>query len=192
MRTLTDREKRTIRFGAIGLTAYLVLCGGAQVAQVCQRKCTEYQQLARDSENLQRRLLVYEDKAAALKKLMEGFKLDPASLSRTTVVARASAAIQRAAASEGLQVGPVRESPGRSGSKELASLQMEVAGPVPAVNALLSRLENVGCPVILESVLFTSETARPGLLTRPGLLKLNLTLTILDYDEWKKGEAPHA
>jgi len=186
MRALTDHEKRTVRLGMIGLAAYLVLFGGLQAVKFGERKRAEYRHLVQEAENLRRRVQIYDEKAAALKKLMETFQLDPATLSRTTAVAQASAAIQRAAASGGLQVGPVRESPGRPANKELGSLQLEATGPVPGVTSLLSLLETVGFPVIVESVQFTPDAARPG------QVKLNLTVVILDFDEWKKGEAPHA
>ena len=79
---------------------------------------------------------------------MDAFNLDPAKLSSTTAVAQASAAIQQAAAIRGVQVGAVRESPSRSASKELASVQLEAMGQVPAITTFLNRLESVGYPVI--------------------------------------------
>ena len=120
-----------------------------------------------------------------LKKLMDAARMDPSRLSRTSLVAEASSAIQKAALSGGIQVGPVRESPGRPASKELASMQMEGTGPVPAVMNLLSRLETVGFPLIIDSVQLTPDM-------RPGQLKVNLTILILDVDQWIKEGPPHA
>jgi hypothetical protein len=117
---------------------------------------------------------------------MEAFNLDPATLSRTTVVAQASAAIQKAAASSGIAVGSVRESPARASSKELASIQLEATGPVPAVTSLLGRLQSVGYPLVVETVQINAEP------TRPGQIKLNLTLVVLDFEQWKKGAVPNA
>ena len=111
--------------------------------------------------------------------------MDPAKLSRTSVVAEASAAIQKAAMGGGIQLGPVRESPARPSSKELASMQIEGMGPVPAVMGMLSRLESVGYPLIIDSVQLTSDM-------RPGQLKVSLTILILDFEQWKKEGPPHA
>jgi hypothetical protein len=116
---------------------------------------------------------------------MESLRLDPAKLSRTSVVAEASSAIQKAAMSGGVQVGPVRESPARPSSKELASVQLEGTGPVSAVMGLLNRLESVGFPLIIDSVQLTPDM-------RPGQLKVNLTILILDFDQWTKEGSPHA
>lgn len=186
MRTLTDREKRTIRIGAVVIGAYLVLSGGLRAARFFERKRVEYQKLVTEARGLKREIQLYEDKAIALKKLMENFKLDPAQLSRTTAVAEASAAIQKTAAASGIQVGPVRESPARPSSKELGTIQLETTGPIPAISSLLSRLESVGYPLIIETVQIAAEPMRPG------QIKMSLTILVLDFDQWKKGEAPNA
>ena|SRR5436190_2395951 len=186
MRTLTDREKRTVRLGATAIGAYLVLFGGMQTAKFFERKRGEYQKLVNEAQSLKREIQMYEDKAIALKKLMDNFNLDPARLSRTTAVAEASAAIQRTAAASGIQVGPVRETPARPSSKELGTIQLETTGPVPSLTSLLGRLEAVGYPLIVESVQIAAEP------TRPGQVKMSLTILVLDFDQWKKGEGPNA
>jgi hypothetical protein len=143
----------------------------------------DYLKLRQDAEKLKREVDVYTNRVLRAQKLMEGFQMDPAKLYRTSVVAQASAAIQKAATSGGMAVGPIRESPARGSNKELASMQLEGSGPVPAVMAFLSRLESVGFPVVIDSVQLTPDM-------RPGQLKLTLTLVILDFDQWK--EPPHA
>jgi hypothetical protein len=129
---------------------------------------------------------IYLDKALAAQKLMDAFRLDPSNLSRTTVVAEASSALQRAAAGSGIAVGAVRESPARGSSRELASVQFEGAGPVPAVAGFFHRLETVGYPVLIETSQITADPSKPG------QVKLALTLVILDYEQWKKEGTPHA
>lgn len=186
MRPLTPREKRTLRFGGIGIAAYLVLFGGMQVVKSLDSKKTEYQRLVTEGQNLKREIQTYQDKAAAVKKLMDAFNLDPARLSRTTAVAEASAAIQRTAMTSGIAVGSVRESAARPSSKELASIQLEASGPVPAITSLLGRLESVGFPLVVEAVQINADPMRPG------AIKMNLTIVILDFDQWKKGAAPNA
>jgi hypothetical protein len=186
MRPLTPREKRTIRIGGIGLALYLLVFGGMNIVHSLEKRRADYQRLLTEAQNLKRETQLYEDKVLALKKLMEGFNLDPSRLFSTTVVAQASAAIQRAAASRGVMVGAVRETPARSSGKEMASIQLETIGPVPAITTFLNRLEAVGYPLIIENVQFTQEAARPG------QLKLSLTLLILDFEQWKKTEVPSA
>ena len=107
--------------------------------------------------------------------------MDPGKLSKASLVAEASAAIQKAARNGGVQIGPVRESPARTSATELTSMQLEGVGPVPAVMTLLHRLETVGFPLIVDSVQINPEPSRPG------TLKLSLTIVILDFDQWKNG-----
>ena len=186
MRSLTTREQRTVRIGAAVLAVYLVALGGWKVARFCERKRVEYTRLVQEAQALKEQIHKYESKVDAAKKLMESFKLDPTRLSRTTMVAEASAAIQRTAAAGGVAVGPIRESPARQGNKELATVQLEATGPPPAVTSLLGRLETLGFPLIVVNVQMTAEP------TRPGIVKVNLTIVILDFDQWKKEDAPHA
>jgi hypothetical protein len=185
MRTLTPHEKRTVRFGAAAIFIYLLLFGGFQIWKYFAKTRADYQQLLSQADRLKQEVRLYDDRVLILKKLMESLRMDPAKLSRTSVVAEASSAIQKAAMSGGVQVGPVRESPARPSSKELASVQMEGTGPVPAVMGLLSRLESVGFPLVIDAVQLTPDM-------RPGQLKVNLTILILDFDQWTKEGAPHA
>ena len=185
MRELNPREKRTVRFGATALAIYLVLFCGFSVFKRLAHRRADYQELQTRAARLKDEVQLYEDRIQVVKKLMEASRLDPSKLSRTSVVAEASAAIQKAATSGGVQVGPVRESPGRASSKELGSVQIEGTGPVPAVMGLLGRLESVGFPLIIDSVQLTPDM-------RPGQLKMSLTIVILDFDEWKKEGPPHA
>jgi Type II secretion system (T2SS), protein M subtype b len=186
MRPLTDREKRTLRFGGIGIAIYLLVFGGLQTFKALEKRRADYQKLLTQATALKGEIRVYDEKAAALKKLMDAFNLDPARLSRTTAVAEASAAIQKTAAGSGVMIASLRESPARPSSKELASVQLEAMGPVPAITALLGRLESVGYPLIVETVQINAEP------TRPGQIKLNLTIVIMDFDQWKKGGTPNA
>jgi len=185
MRTLTDHEKRTIRFAVVGISIYLVLFGGLRCWKYLENKRADYQRLVQEATGLRQEVRPYEDKVLLVKKLMESLRIDPAKLSRASVVGAASDAIQKAAATGGLKLGPIRESPARASTKELASMQLEGSGPVPAVTTFLHRLENLGYPMIVDSVQLSPEP-------RPGMLKLNLTIIILDFDQWKKEEVPNA
>ncbi len=96
--------------------------------------------------------------------MMEEFHLDPTKLKKETVVSDASAAIQQAAKSGGLQLGPIRESPAHGAGKALATVQLESSGQVPAVLTFLASLNSIGFPVVVDSVQFTADNmpARPG------------------------------
>jgi hypothetical protein len=186
MRTLTDHEKRTLRLGAVGVAIYLVLFFGWRGWRHLELGRSEYQQLWADAQKLQRELRPYENKLLLTQKLRETYRLDPWKLSRATVVAEASAAIQNEAKSRGLELGPIREAPARASAKELASMQFEGIGPVPAVITLLHRLEILGYPMILDSLQINADP------TKPGMVKVNFTMVILDFDQWKTPEPPHA
>lgn len=185
-RTLTDREKRTLRFGVIAVAVYLVLFLGFRICKALEARRSSYQQLVTEAQRLRRELQPYENRALMAQKLKDSFHIDPRNLSRASLVAEASAAIQKAATSGGMQLGPIRESPARSSAKELASMQLEGTGPVPAAMSLLHQLEILGYPLIIDAVQISPDTAKPG------MVKLNLTIVILDFDQWKTEEAPHA
>src|SRR2546426_4151042 len=185
MRALTEHEKRTIRYAAVGISIYLLLFGGLRCWKYLEKKRADYQHLVKEARSLKLEVQRYESKALLVKKLMESLRIDPAKLSRASVVGSASSAIQKAAATGGLKLGPIRESPARPSTKELASMQLEGAGPVPAVTAFLHRLDTLGFPLIVDSVQLSPEP-------RPGMLKLNLTIIILDFEQWKKEEVPNA
>jgi hypothetical protein len=185
MRTLSNQEKRTVRIGAIAIGIYLVLFGGFKIWGWLERKRVEYRQVMKEATDLKRTIQPFEGKVRDAAELMERFHMDPAKLSRKSVVMEASSAIQKAAMGSGIQVGPVREPPARNATSELA-LQFEGTGPVPAVMGLLSRLESVGYPLIIDTVQITPETSRPG------QVKINLTVLILDFEQWKGEGMPNA
>jgi hypothetical protein len=186
MRTMSPKEKRTLRLGSLFIGIYLVVFFGYSGWGWLAKKRADYEKLVAQAASLQAEIRPYEDKVAHAKKLMENYHLDPAKLSRATVVAQASAAIQSAAAAAGIQIGPVREGAGRSSADELASVEIEGTGPVPAVTGLLHNLESLGYPLVIDSVQLTSDPMRPG------QLKLSLTVEVLDFDAWKPETTPHA
>jgi len=186
MRTLTPQEKRTVLYGSIAVGVYLLLFGGYKVWGSLGQRSAAYQQLVADARDMRQKLMFYDDRVLATKKLMDHYQLDPAKLSRATVVGEASAQIQKAAAGSGIQVGPVRETPAKTSAKEMTTLQFEGTGPVTAVLGLLKRLETLGEPLIIDSVQLTPDN------TRPGQIKIILTAVILDFEQWKTEDKPHA
>jgi hypothetical protein len=184
MRALSTQEKRTVRFAVIAVGAYLILYGGFQVRQFLEARRAEYLQVVKQAQDLKARIQPYEAKVENIKTLMESFHLDPAKLTRATVIGEASAAIQRTAAGSGIQVGQVSEPQSRASSREL-NLVMEGFGPVQSMVGFIHRLETTGYPLVIDSVQINAEASRPG------QLRLKLTITILDFEQWK-GEAPRA
>jgi hypothetical protein len=182
---MTDRDKRTIRIGAVILVIYLASFYGVRGWKRGEASRTDYHALVRKAEQLQQDVRAQENKVLLFEKLSEAFKLDPRKLTNETLVAEASAAIQNAAQQGGIVLGPFRETPGRPSSRELSTIQIEGTGPVPATMALLHKLHTLGYPLIIDSLQLTPAQ------NRPGQLKMNLTVIILNYDQWKK-EAPNA
>jgi hypothetical protein len=184
MRPLAQREKQTVLLGAAALGLYLVILCAVHGWNFVARKNAEYRQLLAEAQSLRHKVELYQNKAKHIRKLMEDFRMDPAKLARTSVMGQASAAIQSAALSGGVQIGPVRESPGRPSSKELGSIQLEAAGPAPALLKFVRQTHSLGYPLIIDSLQIGSEPSKPG------QIKVNLTIVILDFDQWKQ-ETPH-
>jgi hypothetical protein len=183
---MTPREKRTVRFATIGIAIYLGLFAGYEVLKFCAIKRAEYDQLAAQAIDLKAEVKRYDDKVAVVKKLMEKFRMDPVKLKKSSLVAESSSAIQQAAMGSGFGIGPIRETPTRSSGKELATIQFEGSGPLKAAVGLLNRLETLGYPLVIDSAQFSADPMQPG------MMKLKLTVVILDFDQWLKEEPPHA
>jgi hypothetical protein len=186
MRAFTDSEKRTIRLGLVALALGLLLAGGLWSAKRLQARRASYHALLVQARDVRDEIDRYHDKAALAQKLMDNFHLDPMTLARTSLVAQASAAIQKASGESGVAAGAIRESPAHTASREIASIQFEGTGPVNAVMALLYKLERAGSPLIIDSVRITPDSHRPD------ALKVSLTIIVLDFDQWKAGGQPNA
>lgn len=194
---MTERDQKTVKIGAALAVVYLACFYGPTLWRRLDRTRADYLALVHQADQIRQELAPYERRGADLQRLMTTFKLDPARLNRATVVADASAAIQKSAAG-GVQLGPIRESAGRTTAKELASIQLEASGQVTAVMAFLHRLNTLGYPLVVESVQISAGGAgggRPGMMMggpgmggAPGMIKLSLVITILDYEQWKAAE----
>ena len=184
--SMTDREKRFVRNAAIGIAIYLVLFGGYKSWGYFEARRAEYRALADEAQELKKKTQLYENKVLVVKKMMDDLHLDPAKLKRDSVVSGASAAIQKAAQSGGVQLGPIRETSAHGSGKTLATMQLETSGQVSAVLGFLAGLNTIGYPLVVDSVQFTSSF-------NPGMVKMNLTVIILDFDQQKEAkEANHA
>jgi hypothetical protein len=183
---MTPKEKRTVRFAAMGIGVYLALFAGYQAWKVCEKKRADYLQLVTEAQDLKDEVRRYDDKIAVVRKLMESFHMDPAALKKSSVVAEASAAIQQAAQGGGFQIGAIRETQAHASGKELGSIDFEGAGPVKGAMGLLHRLQSIGYPLVIDSVQFSADPMRPD------QIKVKLTVVVLDFEQWKAAEAPHA
>jgi len=174
-----------MRRAGIFLAAYLVLFGGFQVWKVLHRQQAEYAALVAEAKVWRAKMIAYRDRADVVQRMMDDLHLDPAKLSRATIVGEASSAIQKAATASGIQVGTIRESASHGTGDEVASMQFEGSGPVAAVTGLLNRMQALGYPLIIDSVQLTTGNG-------PGMIKVSLTIVILDFEKWKNPEAAHA
>jgi hypothetical protein len=181
-RQLTEQEKRTIRWGTALVVIYLACYYGSSVWKYFDARRLAYQARVEQARAMGQKIAPYQEKVLVVKKMMEDFHLDPAKLKRATLVAEASAAIQKAAAGGGVGLGPIREAPGRPSTKEVASIQLEGSGKIPAVMGLLHTLESLGYPLVIDSLQFSSDPRNPM------ALKVSMTIVVLDYEAWKKKE----
>lgn len=186
MRTLNPQEKRTIRVAGTVLALGLLLLGGQKAWKWLAQQRAGYRQQLKEIQAVRDEIKPYSAKIEVLTNLMQRFKLDPAKLSKPNIVAGASAAMQQAATSGGIQLGPIKETPPRATSKELTTMQVEGSGQVTSIVTFLYRLESLGYPLIVDSVQLTPEAQKPG------MVKMSLTITILDFEQWKKEETPNA
>jgi hypothetical protein len=175
-----------MRAGIIVLAVYFLFSFGQKGWNFLQKGRSDYKALCNEAAKVRADLRPYKDKIAMTKKMMEGFHMDPAKLTRSSVVADASAAILKAATTGGVALGPIRETGSRQSGKELTSMQLDCTGPIPSVLGFLHKFESIGFPVIFDSIQLTPEASRPG------TLKLHLSLVILDFEQWKLGEIPNA
>ena len=168
------------------LAAYLALFYGVRGWKDLESRRAEYQRLTKSAMALKDELQTYESRALLVQDLREKFQLDTSKLDKSTLVAEASAVIQKAATARQVQLGPLRETAARASAKELASMQVEGSGQVPALMGFLHTIQRLGYPIIIDSLQITPEQSRPG------NIKINLTIVILDIDQWKKEEARRA
>jgi hypothetical protein len=185
-RPITPKEKRTIRIAAACLAVYLALFYGPAARNYFAARRAAYDKLAQQARDLRAVIKPYEEKIQTATNLMDRFRMDPAKLNHASVMAEASVAIQKAAAAEGVAVGPVRETPGRPSAREAGSIQFEGTGPVAAVMGLLHHLDRIGFPVIIDTVQFNADPRAPN------GIKASLTIVVLDFEAWKpREEKPH-
>lgn len=186
LQNISERDRRILRFATIGIAVYLALFFALTGWKKIERRRAAYAEMLASAKKVKQEVLTAENKVLLTRKLEESFALNLAKLSKSSALtAQASAAIQTAARNGGLQLGPVRESAARPATKELTSIQLEGMGPVPAVLTFINGLETLGYPIIIDSVQITP-------FNQPGMLKVSVSLTLLDFEAWKGQEVPRA
>lgn len=185
MANLTARDKRTLRLAGIGISIYLALFFGWRGWSRLEASRRDYLAVEARAQQMQANITAHENKVLLYQKLKTALHLDPATLPRASLVADASAAIQMAAAAAGVQLGPVRETSARAAAGELASMQIEAAGTIAGALGLFHRLETLGFPLAIDAVQLSPDA-------KPGVVKISLTIVILDYEQWKKEATPRA
>lgn len=186
MRELSREERRTVTVGGVAIVIYLSLFFGLKGFKSFTGFESEYRRLQSEAAAMKREVQTYEAKVEAVTNWMHQARMDPSKLVQSTVVAQSTSALQKHAQASAVQISLVRETSSRGVEKELASIQVEAAGPVPALMGFLASIGNLGFPLVVDSVQFNSDPARPG------LLKLSLTVVVLDFEQWKTPEVPRA
>ena len=97
----TPREKRTIRIAAVCVFIYLALFYGPVARNYFTARRQAYDKLVQQARDLRDLIKPYQEKVSTATNLMDRFRMDPIKLNRSSVMAEASAAIQKAATAEG-------------------------------------------------------------------------------------------
>ena len=175
-----------MRLGAIVLGAAFILLAGQKIWRFFAQQRATYTSLLQEVKQRRSELKPYPGRVQDLKALIDNFHMDPNTLSRTSLVADASAAILKAATAGQVALGPIRETAARSTGKELATMQLDCTGKIASVLAFLHKFDSIGYPIIVDSVQLTAEPMKPG------MLKAHVALIILDFEQWKGEGQPRA
>jgi hypothetical protein len=65
-------------------------------------------------------------------------------------------------------------------------MQLEGMGQPRSMISFLERLNTLGFPLLIDNVQISADP------TKPGMVKLSLTIVILDYEQWKNEEVRRA
>lgn len=186
MRSLSEREKRTIRLAAVLVMIYLAGVYGLKGWRYVEAVGDQYGELKLQVRTLNTEILRERAKAQRLANLKKSLRIDLERLRQVTAVAEAREAVFKAAQQLGVQLGPSRETQGRSAARELAVLHLEGQGQTPSVVHFVHSLKSLGYPLVLDRLQIS---AVPG---KPGQVKLSLSVALLNYAAWKKPEKTSA
>lgn len=179
MTPLTDRDKRTLRLGALGLAIYLVVFFGVKFVRYLESERTAYANLVLDARLLKQQWETQQARTELIEKLRKESGVDLSKVPKASLVTKTSEAIQQAAMSGGVKLGPMRETPGNNSRGELAVVQLEATGQVQAVLNLIHQMHSLGYPVIIDGIQMKPDPRQPN------MLRLDVDLVILDLDKWQ-------
>src|SRR5205814_10701721 len=89
--TMTERDNKTVRWGAIGVVIYLAAFGGFKMWRTGGANRDDYQTVLKRAEQLQVLVRDQENKVLLFEKLSDEFKFDPRKIKKETLVEDASA-----------------------------------------------------------------------------------------------------
>jgi hypothetical protein len=179
MTPLTDRDKRTVRYAAIGLAIYLVVFFSVKLVRRLENERTAYANLVLDARLLKQQWETQQARTELIEKLRKESGVDLSKVPKASLVTKTSEAIQQAAMSGGIKLGPMRETPGNHSRGELAVVQLEATGQVQGMLNLIHQVQALGYPVIIDGLEMKPDPRQPN------MLRLDVDLVILDLDKWQ-------
>jgi hypothetical protein len=187
MRTLSEREKRTIRIGAVLVAGYLAIFYGSKGVRILEEKLAAYRSRVQEADDLKVAVLRETNKGVALRKLRESLRVRPEELREETVVGDASAAIGKAAQAAGIQLGPTKETRASAArAMEIASIGIEGQGSISSAIGFIHGLREIGFPIMMDSVQLK---ASPGGV---GQVAISMNIVVLNYAAWQPPEKSRA
>jgi len=185
LKSLSDREKRTIRIAGIALGAYLVLFTAHKVHSALEGERRAYDTLRQEADTLRIRLLKETRKRARLQGLRDHWKLGVDRLALDTVVGDARVAIEKAARACRVGLGFAREAPGRARAHVLAVFQLSGSGKTDAVAKFFDQISRTGYPVLLDTIHLKAMKA-------PEMVTFSFSVSLVDYVNWTAPEGSRA
>jgi hypothetical protein len=183
VRTLTPREKRTLKIAAVLLGVYLLLFYGSEGVRYLEGKRAEASHLRQRIGRLQLQMQRQESKRRSLTELRRSLGVDVENLDGGDVAAKALASIQETAKTCSVPLGPIKEMEGNPAAGELSRFQLEARGPVKALIGFLHSLYATGYPLTFDQLTWTRQSKKPG------NVELSFYVTVLDYAAGKSLEA---
>ena len=183
MRSLNDREKRTVRIAGVLVAVYLLLFYGIDGLNALEGKREQYHQLGLEAQELDSDVLAELKKRQRLQELRKTWKIDLDALDTQTIVSEVRDAIQKAAGECGVGLGPSREGRARrSTAKELLGVQISGGGTTASIMKFFHRLRSLGYPLAIDRLQLKPVAGKPGQMSA------SMTVAILNFTPWKEQE----
>ena len=179
MRALNEREKRTIRIGAIALATYLLVFGGLKMWRWLEARRSAYGELELELSRLENERLRMETRQVRLGKLEKQFALDLVAWNPQTIVHEVRAGIDALAKKRKVALPPIRETNGLRQSGEFRKFLVKGSGTTVAVAQFVDELSGIGFPLVVNSFRLDKNG------TKPGQVKFDLDVAILDYGSYQ-------